>query len=56
MQWYFGLVENCDFSLDKKFLDIIKANYLLTYSPLMQWGLLDEENLFKAVESYFIEK
>jgi len=44
------------FPLDSQFIKIIKTNHLLANSPLIQLGLLDEENIFEEVENYLIEQ
>ncbi|ATO18830.1 hypothetical protein BS636_03695 [Acinetobacter sp. LoGeW2-3] len=42
------------FPLDEKFISLIKTNHLLSNSPLISLGILEEENIFDEVNHYLV--
>ncbi|MGV5006506.1 hypothetical protein ACVCFZ_13930 [Acinetobacter variabilis] len=42
------------FPLDEKFISLIKTNHLLSNSPLISLGILEEENTFDEVNHYLV--
>ena len=42
------------FPLDKKFRSLSRTNHLLSNSPLISLGILEDENIFDEVDNYLV--